>query len=63
MYFKFLLYKNKGGFMMLNKNQVAFYKTSIDDREYIYKYYVLETSKEMAINNKNTLYPVMEFVL
>ncbi|QCX34427.1 hypothetical protein FDN13_12360 [Caloramator sp. E03] len=42
---------------MLNKNQVAFYKTSIDDREYIYKYYVLETSKEMAINNKKYIIP------
>lgn len=43
--------------MMPNKNEVTSYKTSIDDRECIYKYYVLETSKEMTINNKKFIIP------
>ncbi|SKA87951.1 hypothetical protein SAMN05443428_10885 [Caloramator quimbayensis] len=38
---------------MYNKNEIASYKTRLDDdKECIYKYYVIETNKEMDVDGK-----------
>lgn len=38
---------------MYKKNEVASCKTRIDDKECIYKYYVIETSKNIFLDEKN----------